>query len=416
MHTPTSSSQATEKAVVLIADAFQPEGIETLRAMGCTVHAEPALTTADLPARLAECRPDILLVRSTKVDRSCIEASDALSLILRAGAGYDTIDLETASAHGISVANCPGMNAIAVAELAWSLILACDRRVPDQVSDLRKGIWNKKGYSKARGLHGRTLGIVGLGRIGQAVAERGRAFGMKVIGWSRSLTDEAAESMGIARCASPLDVAANADVVSLHVAANAQTAGMVDEDFLAAMRDGSTLINTTRGSLVDEVALAAAIDAKGLRVGLDVYASEPASGDSAFQNELLEKPGVFGTHHIGASTDQAQAAIAGEAVRIIEQYLETGDVLNCVNLATNTAASAILTVRHRNRPGVLASIFELVGEADINVEEMENIIFDGSRAACAKIKLAGPIDDDRLSAIRSNENVLSASLTPLTTE
>ena len=414
MTTPTPPNEAAQ-AVILIADAFQNEGIEALRSMGCTVHAEADLTTADLPARLAECRPDILLVRSTKVDRACIEASDSLSLILRAGAGYDTIDLETASARGISVANCPGMNAIAVAELAWSLILACDRRVPDQVSDLREGVWNKKGYGKARGLHGRTLGIVGLGRIGQAVAERGRAFGMKVIGWSRSLTEERAESLGIVRCNSPLEVAADADVVSLHVAANAHTAGMIDETFLAAMRDGATLINTTRGSLIDEAALAAAIDAKGLRVGLDVYASEPASGDTQFRNELVGKPCVFGTHHVGASTDQAQAAIAGEAVRIIGQFLETGDVPNCVNLATSTAASATLTVRHRNRPGVLASIFELVGEAGINVEEMENIIFDGSQAACAKIKLAGPIDDDRLSAIRSNEHVLSASLTPLNT-
>lgn len=415
MNTPTSTNDAADHAVVLIADAFQSEGIEALRAMGCTVHAEPELGTADLPARLAECRPDILLVRSTKVDRACIEACDTLSLVLRAGAGYDTIDLETASAHGISVANCPGMNAIAVAELAWSLILACDRRVPDQVADLRDGVWNKKGYGKARGLHGRTLGIIGLGRIGQAVAERGRAFGMKVIGWSRSLTDEAAESMGIVRCEGPLDVAANADVVSLHVAANAHTAGMVDETFLAAMRDGATLINTTRGSLVDEAALAAAIDSKGLRVGLDVYASEPASGDKEFRNELTDRPCVYGTHHVGASTDQAQAAIAGEAVRIIERYLDTGDVLNCVNLASNTAASATLTVRHRNRPGVLASIFELVGEAGINVEEMENIIFDGSQAACARIKLAGPIDDERMSNIRSNEHVISASLTPLNT-
>lgn len=420
MSTSTSTSAAapadsTGQAVILVADAFQSEGVDTLQSMGCTVHVEPGLGTADLPAKLAECRPDILLVRSTKVDRACIEACDTLSLVLRAGAGYDTIDLEAASAHGISVANCPGMNAIAVAELTWSLILACDRRVPDQASDLRSGTWDKKGYGKARGLHGRTLGVIGLGRIGQAVAERGRAFGMKVIGWSRSLTDEDAEAMGIVRCGSPLEVAAEADVVSLHVAANPQTAGMVDAGFLAAMRDGATLINTTRGSLVDEAALAAAIDSKGLRVGLDVYASEPASGDTSFENELMSRPGVYGTHHVGASTDQAQAAIAGEAVRIIGRFIETGDVLNCVNLAADTAASAKLTVRHLNRPGVLASIFELVGEAGINVEEMENIIFDGSKAACARIKLAGPLDDDRMAAIRSNEHVISASQTPLTT-
>jgi D-3-phosphoglycerate dehydrogenase len=418
--TTSSSTSATRNesigACILIADTFQGEGVDALRSLGCTVHIEPDLGTADLPARLAECEPDILLVRSTKVDRTSIESSSNLSLILRAGAGYDTIDLEAASAHGISVANCPGMNAIAVAELAWSLILACDRRIPDQTRDLRSGTWDKKGYGKARGLHGRTLGIIGLGRIGQAVAERGRSFGMKVIGWSRSLTLEDAERMGITPCDDALTVARNADVVSLHVAANTQTAGMVDAEFLAAMRDGATLINTTRGSLIDEAALLDAVDSKGLRVGLDVYASEPASGDTSFSNELLERPGVYGTHHVGASTDQAQAAIAAEAVRVIQQYIDSGDVLHCVNLASNTPASFKLTVRHLNRPGVLASIFELVGQAGINVEEMENIIFDGGHAACARIQLGGALDDDPLEAIRSNANVISASLTPLTTD
>jgi len=413
--TSTSSSESTG-ASILIADTFQGEGVDALRSLGCTVHVEPDLGTADLPARLADCDPDILLVRSTKVDRASIESCSNLSLILRAGAGYDTIDLEAASAHGISVANCPGMNAIAVAELAWSLILACDRRIPDQTRDLRAGTWDKKGYGKSRGLHGRTLGIIGLGRIGRAVAERGRSFGMKVVGWSRSLTPEDAELMGITPCADPLEVAREADVVSLHVAANTQTAGMIDARFLAEMRDGATLINTTRGSLIDEAALLDAVDSKGLRVGLDVYASEPGSGDTSFSNELLERPGVYGTHHVGASTDQAQAAIAAEAVRVIIHYMDSGDVLHCVNLASNTPASFKLTVRHLNRPGVLASIFELVGQAGINVEEMENIIFEGGHAACARIQLGGELVEDQLEAIRGNANVISASLTPLTTD
>ncbi|MAB82312.1 MAG: hydroxyacid dehydrogenase [Phycisphaerae bacterium] len=414
---PTAdAATGTTGACILIADSFQPEGVEVLRELGCTVHVEADLSTADLPARLAACDPDVLLVRSTKVDKASIEAASNLSLILRAGAGYDTIDLATASASGISVANCPGMNAIAVAELAWALILSCDRRIPDQTLDLREGKWDKKEYGKARGIHGRTLGIIGMGRIGQAVAERGRAFGMKVVAWSRSLTPEDAERHGVIACDDPHAVAREADIVSLHVAANAQTAGMIDAAFLKEMRNGATLINTTRGSLIDEAALAEAVDAKGLRVGLDVYASEPSSGDKTFSNDLIARPGVYGTHHIGASTDQAQAAIANEAVRVIRRYLDTGDVMNCVNLATNTPASCKLTVRHLNRPGVLASIFELVGQAGINVEEMENIIFDQGHAACARIQLGGMLDDSGIEAIRSNANVISASLTPLNTD
>lgn len=416
--TQSSADAAAETtgACILIADSFQKEGVEALRELGCNVHVEADLSTADLPARIAACDPDVLLVRSTKVDKASIEAGSNLSLILRAGAGYDTIDLATASASGISVANCPGMNAIAVAELAWALILSCDRRIPDQTLDLREGKWDKKGFAKARGLHGRTLGIIGMGRIGQAVAERGRAFGMKVVAWSRSLTPEDAERHGVIACDDPHAVAREADIVSLHVAANAQTAGMIDAAFLQEMRDGATLINTTRGSLIDEVALAEAIDAKGLRVGLDVYASEPSSGDRTFSNDLITRPGVYGTHHIGASTDQAQAAIANEAVRVIRRYLDSGDVINCVNLATSTPASCALTVRHLNRPGVLASIFELVGQAGINVEEMENIIFDQGHAACARIRLGGVLDDSQVEAIRSNTNVISASLTPLNTD
>ena len=322
-----------------------------------------------------------------------------------------TIDIAAASARGISVANCPGMNAIAVAELAFGLVLACDRRIAEQTFDLRNGRWDKKGYANSKGLHGRTIGILGLGRIGLAVIERAQAFGMKVVAWSRSLTDETAEELGILRCADPIELAACSDVVSVHLAAAPDTKHFIDAPFLEAMKPGAILVNTSRGSLVDEDALASAIDSKGLKVGLDVYADEPGSGDATFNSTISSTPPSCGTHHVGASTQQAQDAIAAEAVRVVRHYLATGDVLHCVNRASKTAAALQLAVRHLNQPGVLSHVFDLIGEAGINVEEMENVIFEGGKAACARIQLDQELGGNELEAIRIHPLVLSVHQT-----
>ena len=400
---------------ILIADSFQAEGLEALEALGCSTTFEPGCTADMLPKLLADVQPDVLVVRSTKVSADALVASPRLSLVLRAGAGYDTIDIATASARGISVANCPGMNAIAVAELTWGLILSADRRIPDQTMDLRAGVWNKKEYGKARGLHGRTIGVLGLGRIGLAVIDRAQAFGMKVAVWSRSLTQDTADAMGVQRCETPLDLACISDVVSIHLASNPDTNGIVDAAFLDAMRQGAILVNTSRGKLVDEAALEAAMPGKQLRVGLDVYAEEPAAGEKAFTNSIASTPGLYGTHHVAASTDQAQDAIANEAVRIIDCYQGSGEVMHCVNRASRTAAAMQLAVRHLNRPGVLSHVFERIGQSGINVEEMENVIFDGGEAACARIQLSKPMNSEGIDAILSSDAVLSVTQTPLTT-
>ncbi|MCP3902070.1 MAG: hydroxyacid dehydrogenase [Planctomycetes bacterium] len=393
---------------VLVADSFQAAGLEAMERLGCRVEYAAELTAGDLPAALASGQPDVLVVRSTKVSEAALAATDALSLVIRAGAGYDTIDVAGASTRGIFVANCPGKNAIAVAELAWALILSCDRRVPDQTADLRAGTWNKKGYARARGIYGRTLGIVGVGRIGLAVAERGRAFGMRIVAWSRNLTPETAAELGFEYAASPLDVARQADVISLHVASTPETRHLVDDAFCASMKDGAILVNTTRGAVVDEAALARAIKSKSIRAGLDVYANEPAAGDS-FDTAIVHEPGVYGTHHIGASTDQAQEAIAAEAVRILEIYVATGAVPNCVNRSA-LPPTCLLTVRHLNRPGVLAHVFNVLSEAAINVEEMENLIYEGAQAACAQIQLEERPEAEPLEAIAANEHILSINI------
>jgi D-3-phosphoglycerate dehydrogenase len=169
---------------VLIADKFPDSGVEALRALGCEVTIDPDLKEEALVDAIGATRANVLVVRSTKVTEPMFDAGD-LRLVIRAGAGYNTIDVKAASARGVFVSNCPGKNAVAVAELALGLVLALDRRIADNVADIREGRWNKKEYSKARGLKGRTLGLVGVGRIGQEMIPRARAFGMPVVAWSR---------------------------------------------------------------------------------------------------------------------------------------------------------------------------------------------------------------------------------------
>jgi D-3-phosphoglycerate dehydrogenase len=399
---------------VLIADKFEKVGIDGLKELGCVVTSRPELTAEALPGAIKEVDPNILIVRGTKVTAETLNAGTALTLVIRAGAGIDTIDVATASSRGIFVSNCPGKNSIAVAELVMGLLLACDRRIPDQVADLRQGKWNKAEYSKARGLYGRTLGIVGLGQIGREVAARARAFGMRVIAWSRTLTHEEADRLEIAYGQSPLEVARLSDVVTINVAANLETKHLVNAEFLAAMRPGAYLINTSRGSVVDEQALQQAIADKKIRVGLDVFQNEPAGGTGEVTSPILRVPGVYATHHVGASTDQAQVAIAHEVIRIVQAFQETGEVPNVVNRLARSSASHVLTIRHRNRPGVLAHVFGVLAGAEINVEEVENIIYHGAQATLARIHLDGEPGKRALEQIKSgNQDIISVELSEI---
>jgi D-3-phosphoglycerate dehydrogenase len=398
---------------VLIADKFEESGRIGLRTIGCEISFQPDLKDDALVEAIAKEKPDVLIVRGTKVTEPML-AAGPLKLVVRAGAGYNTIDVGAASARGIYVANCPGKNSIAVAELAFALILALDRRVADNVIALRAGQWNKKEFSKARGLFGRTLGLVGVGKIGQEMIPRAKAFGMPVVAWSRSLTPEKAESLGVERKDSPLAVAAAADVLSVHVALKPDTKLLINSDFFKAMKDGAYFINTSRGEVVDQDALTEAIHTKGIRVGLDVFAAEPTSATGEFADAIAQEPNVYGTHHIGASTDQAQEAIAAETVRIVKTFKETGQVPNVVNLAAHTPATHRLVVRHRDRPGVLARVLDAIKAEQINVQEMENIIFEGAEAAVARINLDKAPSNGTLDQLRAgNEDIIELDLLTL---
>ena len=386
---------------VLIADKFEQSGVDGLQALGCEISYQPDLKDDALTEAIRQGAPDVLVVRGTKVTEPMLEAGP-VKLVVRAGAGYNTIDVAAASKRGIYVSNCPGKNSIAVAELAFALILALDRRIADNVIALKEGVWNKKEFSKARGLFGRTLGLIGVGKIGQEMIPRARAFGMTVVAWSRSLTPERAAELGVEVKESPLAVASASDVVSVHLALKPETKNLINAEFFAAMRVGAYFINTARGEVVDQQALKDAIRNRGIRAGLDVYALEPTSATAEFQDDIAKETGLYGTHHIGASTDQAQEAIAAETVRIVAEFMQTGKVPNVVNLAQQTPATHRLVVRHLDRPGVLAGVLDAIKAEQINVQEMENIVFEGAAAAVARINLDNAPSQETLKKLQTS--------------
>ena len=399
---------------VLVADKFEETGLEGLRSLGCEVYYEPKLEGEALGWRLRDTAAEVLVVRSTKVTAAEMDQARNLSLVVRAGAGVNTIDLPAASARAISVSNCPGKNAVAVAELAWGLILALDRRIAEQTADLKAGLWNKAEYGRARGLAGRTLGIAGFGAIGREVAARGRAFDMEVVAWSPSLSAERAAEAGVVRVASLRELASRSDVVSVHLALTKETRGVLGGAFFDAMRPGALFVNTSRGETVNAAALKEAIATKGIRAGLDVFEREPSGGTGAFEDEVGRLPGVVGTHHVGASTEQAQNAIAAEVIRIVAAFKASGEVPNAVNLCGRSPARWLLTVRHRDRVGVLAHVFGALREAGINVQQTENVVFDGAEAASARIQLDSEPTRSLLARVAEGcRDILSITLNPL---
>jgi len=369
---------------LLIADKLEQEAIVALKEIqGLEVISNPTLAKEDLPSALDGV--NILVVRSKEVRRAAIEAGKSLALIVRAGAGTNTIDVEAASERGVYVANCPGKNAIAVAELAIGMILAIDRRLPDATRTLQAGAWEKGEFGKADGLYGKRLGIAGFGAIGREVTHRARALGMKVHGYD--VVKHHFESHGAMFVPSLEELAAQSDVFSIHLPLTKDTRHAINAKVLGALPQRAIVVNTSRSEVLDYDALAEAIKTRGLRVGLDVFPSEPEGGKAQYTHPILASASVA-TPHIGASTQQAQLAIAAETVRIVRSFLESGDVPNCVNVSAGSPARCQLVVRHYDRVGVLATVLAVIKRHGINVGEMTNSPFAGNKAACAKLRLA----------------------------
>lgn len=405
---------------ILFADALDQERLERLREAGHECVVAPELDAHTLPDAIGDA--EALVVRSTKVTEDTINAAPSLGLIVRAGAGTDNVDKAAAARRGIYVCNVPGKNAIAVAELTMGLILSIDRNIADNVMDLRQGVWNKKLYTKADGLAGKKLAIVGLGDIGLAVAERAKAFGLRVSAVRKD--DRSAEalqqirSIGIRLVDDLPALLGDADIVTIHIPKAASTESLVDAEFLKMLPDGAVVVNTSRGDIVDEPSLLEALNHRGMRAGLDVYANEPSSGQDSFTSELAQHPAVVGTHHIGASTQQAQAAVADGTIEVIDRYT-SGDVINCVNLAGEPTGTDCIIIRHEDRVGVLAQIFAVLRSNGLNVQQMSNQVFAHEGAAVATIHIGGahqePSSDEAvLSGLHAIDEVISASFSEST--
>lgn len=395
---------------VLVADKLPSQTLERLTGAGFDVSDQPMLKGDDLVAAIGLVQPQVLVVRSTKVNAEMLRASDTLNLVVRGGAGVNTIDLDTCSTLGICVANCPGKNAIAVAELTLGLALALDRKICDNVIDLRAHKWNKKAYSTGRGLNGRTLGLLGLGRIGIEVAKLGQNLGMDVVAWSRSLTQDKAKALGIRAADTPEEVAKQSYVLSVHLAACDETRALVNASLLQHVPEGAIFLNTSRSEVVDEAALLARLNDGMLWAGLDVFSQEPATKEGEWTHPLAVHPRVYGTHHIGASTAQAQEAVGDEVCRIVETFRDRGRVLNCVNLSDMPQTPVTLVVRHLDRVGVLAGVLTTLQTDGISVGTMENLIFKGNEAAVARIQLRDTPSTSALELIQKQASILSISL------
>lgn len=396
---------------VLVADKLPKEAIDELKGLGLNVQFDANATEEKLNKGIGN--NQILIVRSTVVSKSCIKNSESLSLIIRAGAGVNNIDIEAASNLGIYVANCPGKNSVAVAELTMGLILSLDRHLGDNVIDFRKGYWNKSDYSKAEGIFGKTLGIIGTGQIGAEVIKRAKAFGLTIVAWSRSLTPGAAKELGAIHAESIEEVASKCDILSVHLAMNPDTKGIISKEVLSALKDGALFINTSRAGVVDEDALFEELTSGRIRAGLDVFGDEPEFKQGEFESRFQDVKNAYVSHHIGASTKQAQLAVASDAVDIVRGYKTTGKVRNWLNRCEHTDAPWQLVVRHYDKPGVIANVMNELKEANINAQELENVIFDGNVTACCTIQLDAEPSDAIMKSIRTRQDeVISATLIP----
>ena len=399
---------------LLIADKLHPRAIEELRALSLEVVYEPELTRETLATRISTA--GILVVRSTEVTAEALENAKELNLIVRAGAEYHTIDVKEAARRGIYVANCPGKNASAVAELVLGMLVSLDRRLPDGVASLRAGRWERAEYGRAEGLQGRTIGIAGLGAIGKDVAARARAFGLHPIAWSRGLTPTRAADLGVGYCASIEELAQKSDILTVHLALTERTKKIINARIFELLPKRAMFLNLAREGLVDYDALKEAVKTRGLRAAVDVYPNEPKSGKE-FKSDLFDRPDgggfVYGTPHIAASTDQAQLAIATECVRVIRSFLREGTVPNVVNVLNGSSARFHLVIRMLDKVGTFANVLAVIKRHGINVEEVTNTVFEGGTAACAKLRVISRPSEACLTEIRAFEEVLHVDLVTL---
>jgi D-3-phosphoglycerate dehydrogenase len=316
---------------IVVADDLPASALDLLRAEGWVVDARTGRPPDQLKADLADA--DALVVRSaTKVTAEVIAAAPKLRAIARAGTGVDNVHVESATARGIVVMNAPGANSISVAELALAQILALARKLPAADASMKQGIWDKKSFMGEE-IRGKVLGLAGLGRIGLAVARRARAFEMVVIAHDPFVSSEIGEELGI-EMVSLDDLCARADYLSLHMPSTPETKRLFNAERLATCKNGLKIVNTARGDLIDEAALAAAIQSGHIGgAALDVYEAEPTK-----DHTLQKLPQVVASPHIAASTREGQELVGLETAAALRDFLKTGVIRNSVNFPATAKA------------------------------------------------------------------------------
>lgn len=393
---------------ILITCRLPEFAVETLRSIHSAVEYRPDMTAEALAAAISGV--GILIVDSIRVAPDVILRGRELEMIIRAGWGSGNVAIDEASAQGVFVTHCPEKDASSIAEHVLGLLLALDRRTVEQTASLRSGKWTRSEFLDARGLSGRTLGIIGQGRTAVELARRATAFNMKVLLWRAQPTIDQEQPGSIEFCDWPREVARRSDMVAILGAVTPDGVASIDADFFQNLAPGAYVVFAGKSHAMDESALAAAIQSRRLRVALDVHASEPAGDSSRFRSQIMQIPGVIGTHHMAGISAHATDSIASEIVRIVRTFLVSGEVLNCINLCERSPATWQLLLRVKDQVGVLASILDAIRADGINAEEITVRVFTGAKAAWISIALDERPSTEALDAIRSIRDVIHLEL------
>jgi len=394
---------------ILVACELPDFALDALRSLGSEQRYEPEARGERLRELIEGA--GILVVDSRRVAPDVINRGTALQMIVHAGPGAGDIAVDEASAQGIFVTHCPDQHAAAVAELAFGLVLALDRRIVENTLALRAGRWMQGEFRNARGLAGGTLGILGYGPVGREIARRAAAFDMSVLAWSATPVAETGGPPEVTFCGWPREVARGSDVVAvLGLEAPAGQRFLVDAEFLENMRPGAYLVSVGDPAVLDDVTLANAIRSRDLRFAIDVLGPDAGSDVGRFRCRLCDLPGVVATQRIGSLTQQARQATAAEVVRIIRSFLVSGEVCNCLNLAEHSRATWQLVLRLRDAVGVMAAILAAIRADGVNVERIASRVFSGARAAWCTICLDERPSAEALEAIRALPEVLYSEL------
>lgn len=392
---------------ILIACEMPEAAREQFRALALNVDYRPTVALPELRDALVDA--SVLVVGEIRVSPEALRRANALQLIVHAGPGPGDIAIDDASTQGVFVAHCPDQHAVAVAEHAFGLILALDRQIATHTTELRAGNWNRAAMGDARGLAGATLGLLGFGTAGRLLARRARAFDMRVLVWTPQLALSGAHERDIEFCNWPRELARQADMVVV-LSVRDERGVLVDADFVQALRDGSYLVHLGAPGAVDEAAVAQAVEQRGLRAAFDVFASEPGTGTGRFRWPFPDLPHVVATPHVGALTAQAQTATCAEVVRIVHDFMVTGEVHNCLNVCDRSPATWQLVLRVRDQVGVMASILEAVRADGVNAQEITSRVFSGAKAAWCTIALDERPSSEALESIRALSDVLHLEL------